>query len=114
MEASAAAQRLLGMDRSRQCCPKSAQKMSLVTISSIDQAASQPANENRQPESRALVPLSPAAARTSRRQAGRSTAEFTAQLIAAKDKAPQSRARRRADPTEALAAYQTASRLLNR
>ncbi|HEX5510039.1 MAG TPA: hypothetical protein VFX37_16175 [Pseudolabrys sp.] len=82
-----------------------------TSVSTIDQVASQPANENRRPECRALVPLSPAA-RQHRRQGGRRAAEFTAQLIAAKDKLPQARQRRRAEPAEALAAYQTASRLV--
>jgi hypothetical protein len=36
---------------------------------------------------------------------------FLAQLIATKDQHPQTRERRRADPTEALAAYRAAAAL---
>ncbi len=38
----------------------------------------------------------------------RNAASFVAQLIAAAQKLPQTRERRRADPTEAIAAYQSA------
>ena len=58
-------------------------------------------------ESRALVALAPIAVTndlsTSYRQAA-----FLAHLIATKDQLPQTRERRRAEPTEALAAYRAA------
>jgi hypothetical protein len=60
-------------------------------------------------ESRALVVLAPAEARetyTHHRQAA-----FLAQLIATKGHAPQTRERRRAEPSEALAAYRAAAAL---
>ncbi len=61
------------------------------------------------PESRALVVTAPPAApRTSPvyRQAA-----FLAHLIATKDQAPQTRERRRAEPSEAIAAYRSAGAL---
>jgi hypothetical protein len=39
------------------------------------------------------------------RMASRPSADFVAHLIATSDKAPQTRARRRAEPEEAIAAY---------
>lgn len=61
------------------------------------------------PESRALVvTVTPAAAQKSPvyREAA-----FLAHLIATKDQAPQTRERRRADPSEAIAAYRNAGAL---
>ena len=61
-------------------------------------------------ESRALVVTTrPAAAQTSPvyREAA-----FLAHLIATKDQAPQTRERRRADPSEAIAAYRNAGALV--
>jgi hypothetical protein len=61
------------------------------------------------PESRALVVTArPAAPQTSPvyRQAA-----FLAHLIATKDQAPQTRERRRAEPSEAIAAYRSAGAL---
>ncbi len=60
-------------------------------------------------QSRALVPIAP-----SRLQDGRPTtrvpcAAFLAHLIATAQRAPQTRARRRAEPADACAAYATAS-----
>jgi hypothetical protein len=61
-------------------------------------------------ESRALVALTPReAVRTTNR--GGLGAEFLAHLIATKDQAPQTRERRRAAPSEAIAAYQAAAGL---
>ncbi len=56
--------------------------------------------------STALVPLTPIAgpARAGY-TGGRPQAEFLTQLIATKGQAPQTRARRRAEPEEAIAAY---------
>ena len=61
-------------------------------------------------ESRALVALAPSAD-PSEGQPGYRNAAFLAHLIATKDQHPQTRERRRADPTDALAAYRaTAAR----
>ena len=61
-------------------------------------------------ESRALVPLV-TAADPIERQASYRHAPFLAQLIATKDQHPQTRERRRAEPTEVLAAYREAATL---
>ena len=53
----------------------------------------------------ALVPIGPAADANKSHSGGRSSADFIAQLIATKTQAPQTRARRRAEPDEATAAY---------
>ena len=62
-------------------------------------------------ESRALVALTPRPAMQPANR-GRLAAEFLAHLIATKEQAPQTRDRRRAEPPEAVAAYQAAA-LLN-
>ena len=70
-------------------------------------APAQPANETT--ECRALVVTAPDAVpetRTLPRQAA-----FLAHLIATKQQAPQTRERRRAEPSEALAAYRAAAAL---
>lgn len=55
---------------------------------------------------RALVPLDPTAPTNSLdRAAARASAPFLAHLIATAQQAPQTRARRRAEPGEAIAAY---------
>jgi hypothetical protein len=59
-------------------------------------------------ESRALVALTPGAS-VQPANRGRHTAEFLAHLIATKNQLPQTRERRRADASEAIAAYQAAS-----
>jgi hypothetical protein len=57
-------------------------------------------------ETRALIALEPAApVEHSPRLTGRSDAPFIAQLIATRMQVPQLRARRRAEPGEAIAAY---------
>jgi hypothetical protein len=61
-------------------------------------------------ESRALVALAPVTD-TPERQIGYRDAAFLAQLIATKDLHPQTRERRRADPSEVLAAYRTTAGL---
>lgn len=53
----------------------------------------------------ALVPIAPIAEPL--RPGGRSRADFIAQLIATDIQAPQTRARRRAEPNEATSAYRT-------
>lgn len=58
---------------------------------------------------RALVALRPAVTRV--RSGRRAAAPFLAQLIAAKDRHPQTREHRRAHPREALAAYANAAAL---
>ncbi len=58
-------------------------------------------------ESRALVALAPAAARTLPRH----QATFLAQLIATKQQHPQTRERRRAEPAQAVMAYRAAASL---
>ena len=62
------------------------------------QAESQPASE-----SRALVALAPATERAPLPRPRQ--AVFLAQLIATKDQHPQTRARRRAEPAQAIGAY---------
>lgn len=71
----------------------------------------QPANDDAKPECRALIAVSPVA-RPSPRAGARRAAEFTTQLLAAQNKLPQVRDRRRADPAEALAAYRAAAQLM--
>jgi hypothetical protein len=53
----------------------------------------------------ALVPIAVAADVDKSHAGGRPCADFIAQLIATKIQAPQTRARRRAEPNEATAAY---------
>jgi hypothetical protein len=56
--------------------------------------------------SKALVPLAAAAPETEAlRACGRQSAGFIAHLVATAIQAPQTRARRRAEPAEAVAAY---------
>jgi len=63
--------------------------------------------------SRALVPLTPPRPLSeSRPTRSRPSAAFLAQLIAANRNLPQARARRRAEPREAIAAYTTTSRAI--
>lgn len=61
-------------------------------------------------ESRALVALAPVTD-TPERQIGYRDTAFLAQLIATKDLHPQTRERRRADPSEVLAAYRATAGL---
>ncbi len=61
-------------------------------------------------ESRALVTLVPNADHFDG-QAGYRNVAFLAQLIATKEQHPQTRERRRADPTEVLAAYRAVAAL---
>jgi hypothetical protein len=61
--------------------------------------------------SRALVALTPAAGLNGPLTATYRQAAFLAHLIAVKDQMPQTRARRRAEPGEALAAYRAAGAL---
>jgi hypothetical protein len=68
------------------------------------------ANEPR-PASRALVAVKPQGERTDRPMAYRD-APFLAQLIATKAQHPQTRARRRAEPQEVLAAYRSVAALV--
>jgi len=75
--------------------------------------ADAPAHEPKA-ESRALVVVAPPAVEESNqgRPMAYRDAPFVAQLIATKDKLPQTRAKRRAEPQEALAAYRNAARLV--
>jgi hypothetical protein len=68
------------------------------------------ANEPRS-ESRALVAVEPQAERTDRPMAYRD-APFLAQLLATKADLPQTRARRRAEPADVLAAYRSVAALV--
>ena len=61
-------------------------------------------------ESRALVALDPLQGRSGN-TAGYRYAPFVAQLVATKDQHPQTRERRRADPSDALAAYRATAAL---
>lgn len=60
-------------------------------------------------ESRALVALTPAAAPS--QPVAYRNAVFLAHLIATKEQAPQTRERRRAEPSDAIAAYRAAAKL---
>jgi len=71
-------------------------------------AAASPA----EPTSRALTVIAAPAAREQAPQA-RGNAAFLAQLIATRAQAPQTRAKRRAEPSEVLAAYRATARLIN-
>ena len=62
------------------------------------------------PESRALVALTPLPESHERATGYRST-PFLAQLVATKDRHPQTRERRRAEPNVASAAYRAAASL---
>lgn len=62
-------------------------------------------------QSRALVAVDPPANPEDRPMAYRDT-QFLAQLLATKAKHPQTRARRRAEPGEALAAYRSVDALV--
>jgi hypothetical protein len=63
------------------------------------------------PTSRALVVVEPPAPRE--RPAPHRQAPFLAQLIATKAQHPQTRARRRAEPAEAIAAYRAVAARIN-
>jgi len=77
-----------------------------------DTAMSVPENDDEPlaSESRALVALDPSLDRSGQ-PATQRYAPFVAQLVATKDQHPQTRERRRADPRDALAAYQAAASL---
>lgn len=62
-----------------------------------------PRNETAPAPSRALVPISPSPARSA--ATGRASAPFLAQLIAARARLPDQRARRAAEPGDASARY---------
>ncbi len=62
------------------------------------------------PGSRALVPLAPVRARHEP-PARNAQAAFLAHLIAMNDQVPQTRERRRAEPSEAIAAYRATAAL---
>jgi hypothetical protein len=62
-------------------------------------------------ESRALVAIAPPPHQYEA-PSGHRQAAFLAQLIATKDQHPQTRARRRAEPGEAIAAYRAAAKLV--
>jgi hypothetical protein len=86
-----------------------------IIAARLSQRASVPAaNEaDRAPQSRALVPVTPPAhSGTALDVLQRPSAPFLAQLIAASSHAPQARARRRAEPSEAVAAYRATARIV--
>ncbi len=70
----------------------------------------EPGGETHAPESRALVTLAPNADHFDSQPQYRNVA-FLAQLIATKEQHPQTRERRRADPSEVLAAYRAVAAL---
>jgi hypothetical protein len=70
----------------------------------------EPNGEPHASESRALVTLAPSVDGPDAQPAYRDVA-FLAQLIATKDQHPQTRERRRADPTDVLAAYRATAAL---
>jgi hypothetical protein len=65
-------------------------------------------------ESRALVALAPASPAPEAPARHLSPAPFVTQLLAVRDHLPQARARRRATPQEAMAAYRAAAGLTGR
>jgi hypothetical protein len=69
-----------------------------------------PDGETHESESRALVTLAPSID-ASEGQPGYRNVAFLAQLIATKDQHPQTRERRRAEPTDVLAAYRATAAL---
>ncbi len=73
---------------------------------------SEPATAEQAP-GRALIAVTPAAALRAPPE-NYCRAPFLAQLISMKDRHPQTRERRRAEPHEALAAYRTAAKLISR
>ena len=62
-------------------------------------------------ECRELVPLTPVEHPHGHMKPARHPAEFIAQLLAARGRAPQLRERRRVEPAEAVAAYRAAADL---
>jgi len=68
------------------------------------------AQVNEAVESRALVPVEAAPPRAL--PAPRRAAPFLAQLIATRAQAPQTRAHRRAEPTEAIACYRAVAGMM--
>lgn len=73
-------------------------------VSPVPAAAT--ADGRERPTGRSMIPLAPQRSLPgSFRPVGTSSAPFLAQLIATKQKAPQTRERRRADPGDASAAY---------
>lgn len=83
------------------------------TDTQTQQHADAPAYEPKA-ESRALVVITAPAAKEAKpdQPMAYRDAPFLAQLIATKDKLPQTRNRRRAEPAEALAAYRNAAKLI--
>lgn len=80
-------------------------------ISAVGRAPREPApapRDARTSESRALIPLQPIA-RGDTPLRTRSQAAYLAHLIATKDKVPQTRERRRAEPAEVTAVYAAAN-----
>jgi hypothetical protein len=75
-----------------------------------DGQQTEPGSELHRSDSRALVALAPSA-HASEGQPGYRDAAFLAQLIATKDQHPQTRERRRADPTDVMAAYRATAAL---
>jgi hypothetical protein len=75
----------------------------LPSPSAADRAA------NPTTQSRALVPIAPSRLQGARPPRRLPCAAFLAHLIATTQRAPQTRARRRAEPADACAAYATAS-----
>lgn len=57
--------------------------------------------------SNALVSVTPNSSESKFRAGPRAQADFIAQLIATREQAPQTRARRRAEPEQAIAAYRS-------
>jgi hypothetical protein len=71
----------------------------------------EPSGETHASESRALVTLAPSFDAAAEAQPGYRNVAFLAQLIATKDQHPQTRERRRAEPTDVLAAYRATAAL---
>ena len=80
-------------------------------VGAVDRApreASTAPRDERTSASRALIPLQPVAAADTPLRT-RAHAAYLAHLIATKEKAPQTRERRRAEPAEAIAVYAAAN-----
>ena len=81
--------------------------------SAEDRATRETAETRPKAESRALTVVAPPAAREDRPMAYRDVS-FLAHLIATKAHLPQTRAKRRVEPAEAMAAYRAAAALSRR
>jgi hypothetical protein len=81
-------------------------------VGAVDRApreASSAPRDERTSASRALIPLQPVASADTPLRSRPHAAAYLAHLIATKDKVPQTRERRRAEPAEVMAVYAAAN-----